>query len=193
MGSLKDCSALSLNLAPGFIRPEIALAPHLAARYLSGTSGGTALKTTIDRRLHGFVLDTLKRHALSIRDRNVNDAAALVLDNASGEVLAYVGGLDQLSSARHVDGVQARRQAGSTLKPFLYGLALDSRYLTAASLIDDAPTDIPVLGGVYRPRNYDKEFHGRVSVRTALASSLNVPAVRTLSLIGVEPFVRTLE
>jgi penicillin-binding protein 1C len=193
MGALSDCAGLSLSLKPGLIRPEIALAPHVAQRYLSGAPGGAVIRTTIDRSLQAFVSDTLRRHVLAIRDRNVNDAAALVLDNESGDVLAYVGGLGELSSARHVDGVQARRQAGSTLKPILYGLAIESRYLTAASLIDDAPTDIPVLGGVYRPRNYDKEFHGKVSVRTALASSLNVPAVRTLALIGVDPFVRKLE
>ena len=69
------------------------------------------------------------------------DGAVLVVDNASGEVLAYVGGSGDLGSARHVDGIRARRQAGSTLKPFLYAVALDRRLLTAASLLEDTPLD----------------------------------------------------
>jgi penicillin-binding protein 1C len=85
-----------------------------------------------------------------------------------------------------VDGVAARRQAGSTLKPFLYGLALERRYLTTASLLDDAPVNLETSTGLYIPQNYDHDFKGRVSVRTALAASLNVPAVRTLILVGVE-------
>jgi penicillin-binding protein 1C len=106
--------------------------------------------------------------------------------------LAYVGGSDDLSRTRYVDGVQARRQAGSTLKPFLYGLAFERHLLTPASLLEDTPLNVPVPGGLYRPQNYDEQFHGLVSARTALASSLNVPAVRTLALVGAEPFLRQL-
>ena len=121
-----------------------------------------------------------------------SDGAVLVVDNASGEVLAYVGGSGDLGSARHVDGIRARRQAGSTLKPFLYAEALDRRLLTAASLLEDTPLDLAVAGGLYRPRNYDEGFRGLVSVRTALASSLNVPAVRALDLVGEEAAVELL-
>jgi penicillin-binding protein 1C len=84
--------------------------------------------------------------------------------------------------------VRAPRQAGSTLKPFLYGLALERRYLTAASLLDDAPINLDTVTGTYIPQNYDHDFKGSVSVRTALASSLNIPAVRTLVIVGVETF-----
>jgi penicillin-binding protein 1C len=91
-----------------------------------------------------------------------------------------------------VDGVQAMRQAGSTLKPFLYGLAFDQRILTPASLLDDSPLDISVSSGVYQPGNYDSQFQGFVTTRIALASSLNVPAVETLSLVGTEPFLSKL-
>jgi penicillin-binding protein 1C len=115
-----------------------------------------------------------------------------VVENATGAVLAYVGGSGELSSARFVDGVRARRQAGSALKPFLYGLALEARLLTPASLLPDTPLEVPVFGGLYRPRNYDETFRGLVPVRTALASSLNVPAVRTLGLVGAEEFVQQL-
>jgi penicillin-binding protein 1C len=91
-----------------------------------------------------------------------------------------------------VDGVRARRQAGSALKPFLYGLALEQRLLTPASLLEDTPLDLSVAGGLYRPKNYDEQFKGLVTVRTALAGSLNVPAVRTLDLVGVETFAEQL-
>jgi penicillin-binding protein 1C len=74
------------------------------------------------------------------------------------------------------------------LKPFLYELAIERGYLNASSLLDDSPISLDTASGVYLPQNYDKEFKGLVSVRTALASSLNVPAVRTLVLTGVEPF-----
>jgi len=103
-------------------------------------------------------------------------------------VLAYVGSAGPRSSARQVDGVRALRQAGSTLKPFLYALAMERRYLTAASLVKDSAIYLDTATGAYIPQDYDKEYKGLVSVRTALGNSLNIPAVRTLVLVGVEPF-----
>ena len=117
----------------------------------------------------------------------------VALDNASGDVIAYVGSSGERSAAARVDGVMAPRQAGSTLKPFLYALALDARLLTAASLVDDSPLSIATARGLYAPQNYDREFHGLVSVRTALGSSLNVPAVRTLGLVGLDRFHDALQ
>lgn len=93
------------------------------------------------------------------------------------------GSSGELSQASEVDGVTALRQAGSTLKPFLYQLALQGRWLTAASLLDDRPLDLNTNSGLYAPQNYDKDFKGPVSVRTALASSLNTPAVRTIDIV----------
>src|SRR5205085_9043863 len=104
-----------------------------------------------------------------------------------------VGSSGERSSAREVDGVTAPRQAGSTLKPFLYALALGERVLTAASVLDDSPLAVTLPNGLYVPQNYDHTFKGYVSLRQALASSLNVPAVRTLALIGYEPFYRELK
>jgi penicillin-binding protein 1C len=124
--------------------------------------------------------------------RRVSDGAVLVVDNAGGDVLAYVGSSGDLSAARYVDGVRARRQPGSALKPFLYALALEERLLTAASLLDDSPLEIAVATGLYRPENYDRQFRGWVSVRTALAGSLNIPAVRALQLIGEQRFTAHL-
>ena len=174
-----------------FVKPEADLAPHLASRLLE-RSGKTQIVSTLDGRLQRFALDTLRHHLLSVKSQNVHDGAALVVDNKAGEVVAYVGNVPGVTSARYVDGIQARRQAGSTLKPFLYGVAFDERLATAASLLDDSPTDLPVLGGIYRPQNYDNQFHGLVTARIALASSLNVPAVKMLNLVGVGLFLEKL-
>ncbi|MCX7220550.1 MAG: penicillin-binding transpeptidase domain-containing protein [Burkholderiales bacterium] len=98
-----------------------------------------------------------------------------------------------LGDAGKVDGVLALRQAGSTLKPFLYELALEKKFLTAASILDDAAVNLPTASGLYIPQNYDKHFKGLVSMRTALASSLNIPAVRTLVTVTPELFFRRLQ
>jgi penicillin-binding protein 1C len=87
-----------------------------------------------------------------------------------------------------LDGVAAMRQAGSTLKPFLYGLALERRLLTAASVLDDSPLRLGTRAGLYVPQNYERHYLGKVSLRTALGSSLNVPAVRTAQLVGIDAF-----
>jgi len=149
---------------------------------------GERVRTTLDLATQNRVRDILNQQLDDLRARNVRDGAVLVVDNASGDVLAYVASGGIATRAGQVDGVRARRQAGSTLKPFLYGLALERRYLTAASLLDDAPLSLDTPVGTYVPQDYDHDFKGLVSVRTALASSLNVPAVRTLVLVGVEPF-----
>jgi penicillin-binding protein 1C len=114
----------------------------------------------------------------------------LVVENKTGEVLAYAS--VDAEGRSQVDGVLSRRQAGSALKPFLYALAFEERLLTPASLLQDRPLDLPVSGGVFSPQNYDKTFRGLVSGRTALASSLNIPAVNTLSLVGTEAYLRIL-
>ncbi len=172
--------------------PRVALAPHAAERLLRSSVSLVPVRSTLSAALQRFATETLQRQLLTIRTRRVEDGAVLVVDNASGDVLAYVGGSGDLSSARYVDGVQARRQAGSSLKPFLYGLAFEQRLLTPASLLEDTPLDLPVAGGLYRPQNYDEQFRGLVTARTALASSLNVPAVRTLTLVGADAFVQQL-
>ena len=157
-----------------------------ALRKLLGQEGqhGQDLRSTLDAGLQRFALAALRRHLRELNDRNVADGAAVVIDNASGELLAYVAN----AGNSEVDGVAALRQAGSTLKPFLYQLALERRLLTAASLLDDSPIDVAGEAGLYVPQNYDRQFKGYASVRTSLASSLNIPAVRTLLLLGPERF-----
>jgi len=178
--------------APPGAGPRVALAAHAAHELLRGAVPTAPVESTLDAALQRVATDVLRRHLLALRERWVHDGAVLVADNGSGAVLAYVGGGEDLSSARYVDGVRARRQAGSALKPFLYGLALEQRLLTPASLVEDTPLEIPVGGGLYRPQDYDEQFRGLVTVRTALSASLNIPAVRTLQLVGAEAFVQQL-
>lgn len=165
-------------------------APHLARRLLRAP--GESIRVTLDADLQRFASETLRTHLAELTQRNVEDGAVVVLDNLSGEVLAYVGSSGDLSGAANVDGVAASRQPGSTLKPFLYGLAMDQRWLNASSILDDSPLALTTPSGLYIPQDYDRNFHGAVSVRTALGSSLNVPAVRTLTQVGVDRFLSTL-
>jgi penicillin-binding protein 1C len=173
---------------PPRLRQAVTLAPEVARRLLGGGDATSTLDAAIQRR----VADSLWRQLAGLRDRGVNDGAALVVDNASGEVLAYAGNGGRRAESHYVDGVQAPRQAGSALKPFLYELAIERRLLTAASPLLDAAVDLPTPSGLYAPQNYDRDFNGWVSARTALAASLNVPAVRVAMLTGVDAYVEHL-
>lgn len=171
--------ARRLTLDPG-------LAPHLAVKLLG--QPGIRVATTLDADVQRIATGALARQLHGLGPSRVRDGAVVVVDNASGDVLAYVGGVGGQSTAAAVDGADAYRQAGSTLKPFLYALAMEKGWLTPASIIDDAPVQLDTASGLYVPQNYDRSFKGLVSARTALAGSLNVPAVRTLLLTGVEAF-----
>ncbi|MDQ7974579.1 MAG: transglycosylase domain-containing protein [Rhodocyclaceae bacterium] len=179
----------SEGIAPHFARQALR-----AAREADGNAPvPTELRTTLRAPLQRFALQGLQRHLRELRGRNVEDGALVVLDNASGEVLAWVGSSGQLSRAAEVDAVLAPRQPGSTLKPLLYAQAIAERRLTAASLLEDSSAQIATSGGLYIPQNYDRHFKGPVSVRTALAASLNVPAVRTLVMVSPDAFARQLQ
>jgi penicillin-binding protein 1C len=171
--------ARSLALDPG-------LAPHLSDRLL--TRPGVRVATTLDAGIQRLAIAALRRQLQGLGGTRARDGAVVVVDNASGDVLAYVGGIGGASTAASVDGANSYRQAGSTLKPFLYAQAIERGYLTAASILDDTPVQLDTASGLYVPQNYDRGFKGPVSARTALAGSLNVPAVRALLLVGVDPF-----
>ena len=184
-----DCAVIEWEVDAAFSRTTSAPASATAGvtpqfvRRLGGLPG-SVVRSTLDAGLQRFTVAALRRHLAELAERNVGDGAVIVIDNASGELLAYVAN----GGTKEVDGVTALRQAGSTLKPFLYELALERGQLTAASLLDDTPVDIPTVGGLYVPQNYDHQYRDAASVRTSLAGSLNVPAVRTLMLTGLERF-----
>ncbi len=162
------------------------LAPHLAVKLLG--EPGLKVSTTLDRNVQAMATVALRRQLMGLGSDRARDGAVVVVDNATGDVLAYVGGVGGGSTAAAVDGADAYRQAGSTLKPFLYGMVMERGYLTPASILDDSPVQLDTASGLYVPQNYDRAFKGPVSVRTALAASLNVPAVRALVIGGTEAF-----
>lgn len=200
-GARVDCDALDLFTTAALQRRAFdaseGVAPHFARyllrqRFKDGAAVPERVTSTLRAPLQRFAMQSLQQHLRELRGRNVEDGAVLVLDNATGQVLAWVGSSGQLSQASEVDAVLALRQPGSTLKPFLYGQAIAERRLTAASLVEDSPAQITTSSGLYIPQNYDRQFKGWVSVRTALAASLNVPAVRTLVMVTPDAFHRQL-
>lgn len=175
---------------PYFIQHTYTLAPHLARR-LQPKMGG--IISTLDRDLQIFSIEALHKQITRLRGQNVRDGAVLVRDNSNGEILAYVGGTEY-SLSPGIDAIRAKRQAGSTLKPFLYGLALEKRRITPTSLLSDSPFEIQIdRTGVYSPSNYQSNFHGMVTARVALGSSLNIPAIRLLEQVGISEFHTFLE
>lgn len=186
-----DCPALTAIAARSLgnarrARIDPGLAPHLARRLID--KAGMRVATTLDSTVQRIAIAALSRQLIGLGDQRARDGAVIVLDNATGDTLAYVGGVGGASTAAAVDGAGAPRQAGSTLKPFLYAAAIERGYLTAGSILDDSPVQLDTASGLYVPQNYDRSFRGPVSARSALAASLNVPAVRTLLLVGVDAF-----
>jgi penicillin-binding protein 1C len=165
-----------------------ALFPHVAP-------GRVQVRTTLDASLQRFVLAQVQAITDALVSRHVTDAAALVVDNRTGDVLAYVGSPDYYSDALlgRNDGVQALRQPGSSLKPFTYELALERGAIASTTILADVPTAYAIPGGrLYQPADYSTRFAGPVRVRYALANSLNVPAVRVLARVGVEAMLDRL-
>jgi penicillin-binding protein 1C len=174
----------------------IAAAPHLLFR-LAGSvpPGATRVRTTLDRDLQAFAENATQQIVGDLNERNVRDGAAIVIDNRDGAILAYVGSADYFAraGAGKNDGVVALRQPGSTLKPFLYELAFERRIVRPTSILADVPTTYAIPGlRSYSPGDYSQRFAGPVRARIALADSLNVPAVRVLSEVGVPSFLDRL-
>ena len=150
------------------------------------------VRTSLDLPLQ-LALEAEVRHTVeTLADRGASQAAAVALDNATGEVLAWVGSPDfWADTAGQVDMVISPRQPGSALKPFLYALAFDRGY-TPATILPDLARVYQTSTGPYRPRNYDRRFHGPVRAREALASSYNLPAVDLANALGVGSLLRVL-
>ena len=171
-------------------------APHfveMVARELESYPHPAVVQTTLDYALQQEIHWIVKGHLATLASKNVTNAAVLVIDNRSGEVRALLGSADYFDEkiSGQVNGVLALRQPGSALKPFTYGVALEGGF-SPATILADIPTHIPDEQGDYIPENYDKRYHGPVRLRTALACSYNVPAVRTAQRIGVVTLLQRL-
>lgn len=153
--------------------------------------GAADVTSTLDRELQLYAEGLVKNYVSRMKDENVTNAAVVVLENATGAVLAYVGSADFYDETHHgqVDGARALRQPGSALKPFAYALAFEKGLLNPASLISDEDT---FFEGGFRPRNYDESYHGLVSARSALASSYNIPAVKASEKTGAPALLALL-
>ena len=146
------------------------------------------IRTTLDADIQRELQTLLQEEIRLFPDGH--SAAILVADNASGQVLAYVGSADFLNRKRfgHVDMVQALRSPGSTLKPFIYGLALDEGLIHSASLLRDTPR----YQKAYQPENFARAFTGAVDTHTALRQSLNLPVVQVLEALTPARFAAAL-
>lgn len=154
------------------------------------TFGGLTVKTSLDLDLQQKVQDMVREGVEEYGYLNLNNGAAVVLDAETGEILAYVGSVDFFEEEWGAyDVVTANRQPGSSIKPVTYALAL-SDGMTPATVIDDSPTSFEIPGQKpYRPVNYDGKFRGKVTLREALASSYNIPAVKVVRRVGPDRMV----
>lgn len=155
--------------------------------------GGLSVTTSLDQNLQEMAQGVVAEETQEVKNLGISNGAAMVTDPESGEVLAMVGSRDYFDETNN-DGnfnvTTALRQPGSSIKPLNYAYALESKRYTPASLISDSPVVYSVAGSEpYAPRNYDNQFRGNVTLRTALGSSLNVPAVKVLASYGVAKMI----
>ena len=162
-------------------KPLPVLAPHSADQVIGSEPDVRIHRLTIDAGLQKTLQDLARERARALGPQV--SVAILAVDNETGEVRARVGSADYFDARRagQVDMTQALRSPGSTLKPFIYGLAFEDGLLHPETLIDDKPARY----GSYTPENFDLTFQGTVTVRRALQMSLNVPAIAVLSKVGV--------
>ncbi|HLL61346.1 MAG TPA: PBP1A family penicillin-binding protein, partial [Candidatus Nitrosocosmicus sp.] len=152
--------------------------------------GGLRVTTSIDLELQEKLEEILRDELEKVRYLNISNGAILVIHPSTGEILAMVGSENYFATPSGSFNVTtALRQPGSSIKPLMYALALERGY-TAATLIDDTPISFYIPGAeTYTPVNYDSRYHGRVTLRSALANSYNIPAVKVLNTLGVDNFV----
>jgi penicillin-binding protein 1C len=145
---------------------------------------GGEVRTTLDLVLNRFAERSLDEQLSKIADKHATSGAVVVIENATGDVLALAGSGDYFrAGAGQVNGAWMIRSPGSAVKPFTYTLALE-RGANPCTVVPDVPTDFSTDTGLYRPNNYNHHFYGPVSLRFALGNSLNVAAIRTLQLAG---------
>jgi penicillin-binding protein 1C len=178
--SSEDAAQAKQVPVPRLRKPMPILAPHSADQAVATVKGTPLIRLTLDASLQK-VLEALARDRAIALGPNIS-VAILAVDNESGDVLARIGSPDYFDDRRagQVDMTRAVRSPGSTLKPFIYGLAFEDGFVHPESLIDDRP----IRFGSYAPENFDMTFQGTVPVRKALQLSLNVPAIALLDRVG---------
>src|SRR5436190_1650258 len=183
-----EVARAKLESVPQGRKPMPMLAPHAGDTAVAAGPGRTLHRLTIDAPLQKSLEELARERARALGPEL--SVAILVVDNATGEVLARVGSADYFDAARagQVDMTQAVRSPGSTLKPLIYGLGFEDGLIHPETLIEDRP----VRYAGYAPENFDLTFQGTVTVRRALQLSLNVPAVAVLDKVGASRFTARL-
>jgi penicillin-binding protein 1C len=178
--SAEDAAQAKAVPVPRLRKPMPILAPHSADRAVAIVKDVPVISLTLDSSLQK-VLEALARDRAVMLGPNIS-VGIIAVDNESGDVLARVGSPDYFDDRRagQVDMTRAVRSPGSTLKPFIYGLAFEDGFVHPESLIDDRP----IRFGSYAPENFDMTFQGTVPVRKALQFSHNVPAIELLDRVG---------
>lgn len=166
-------------------KPLPQMAPHMLAA-MHASHKGQRIRTTLDKYLQGMAQDLLNRHVKYLKQNEIHNAAALILEVESGNVLAYVGNttLPGGAHAEMVDVIRAPRSSGSILKPLLYAALLHEGAILPKTLIPDIPTRMTG----FSPKNFNETYDGAVYANQALSRSLNIPAVKMLQDYGVERF-----
>jgi penicillin-binding protein 1C len=166
-------------------------APHFANKVYAISQGEPCIYTTLCLEKQNTIERLVQNYARHIALKGISNAAVLAIDNATAEIIAYVGSVNfyDKQSQGQVDGVQAVRSPGSALKPLLFALAIDSGLITPQTVLLDTPYNY----GGYNPENYDGQFRGKVTASFALANSLNIPAVELLRQIDKNTFIKILE
>jgi penicillin-binding protein 1C len=152
---------------------------------------GQTLQTTLDSGLQAQVRDILNQRVAALARRNVHNAAALVIDHQTGEILSWAVAGNENTPGAQIDAVLVPRQPGSALKPFLYTRTLEKGW-TAATLLDDSPMAEAVGNGLHRFRNYSNTYYGPVTLREALGNSLNIPALHAIDYVGTADYLGVL-
>jgi penicillin-binding protein 1C len=165
-------------------------APHFSLM-LSQNSKAPYINSTVVLGVQRSVEQSVRSHLEKVRQLGLQNAMAMVIDNQTMEVIAYVGSaeFDDKKDGGQVDGIQAVRSPGSTLKPFLYGKAIEAGLLSSKTVMYDIPTDF----AGFTPTNFSNNFQGQVTMREALQQSLNIPAVEILHEYGVRNFIEDLK
>jgi penicillin-binding protein 1C len=178
--SAEDAADAKTVPVPKMRKPMPILAPHSSDQAVSTMKDAPVIRLTLDATLQK-ALEPLARDRAIALGQNIS-VAILVVDNATGEVLARVGSAGYFDDSRagQVDMTRALRSPGSTLKPFIYGLAFEDGFVHPESLIEDRP----IRFGSYAPENFDLTYQGTVPVKRALQLSLNVPAIALLDRVG---------
>jgi len=187
----KDIEDALLEPLDAYRHAAPTLAPHLARRLVRQYPGQAIIQSTLQRNQQARAEDLTRNYVRRLRELGITQAAVLVVNNRTRQVEAYVGSSDfrDFASQGQNDGITAVRSPGSTLKPFLYALALDRGLVTPKLVLPDVPTNFEG----YRPENFDKHCQGEVTLERALAYSLNIPAVRVLREVGVPTFTEKLQ